>query len=689
MACGVPVLTSSTSALQEIAGGYAYLVDPMDVEAIAGGIVLLATDEKVRADYAELGKKRALDFSWDKAAERTLEVYAAALGAEAEGESRDPALRRSRSRVRTAVVHDWLNGMRGRRKVLEAILEVVPDPTIFTLFHVPGTVSPEIERFPIRVSPLNRLPFARRHYRHYLPLFPRAVEAFDLSGFDLVVSSSHCVAKGAIAPPGVPHLCYCHTPVRYAWDQFDAYFPPGDPLGGPKRALVRRLKEWDRDTAGPPDAIPRQLLRRRRPDPAPLRPRGRGLPSARRRRFLPRSWRAARGFSSRRRRPRPLQAIRAGDRGRRAPRAASRARRKGAGGGASPGDRRELALTDPDPHGHLGRGAARALPPLRVVRAAGRGGLRDRLRRGDGLRGARRGARPRRRHRHRRRRRDGRPLLRRGIGPLSRPQSAAPTPFPSGTLECGKGRSGSVPSASPGSSGARSRAFFHDPQDAPPGGHLPDLGPRRDPPRAGLRLRPALRPRDRSGPERSPGRVVVLPALPRDRRALAGRVLVLRPLSGRAPSIPHRRGDRRAGRHRPRDAPLDRRGGFLPGILLLAARSSALLRGGRVLRLRGPDRDPSLLRGGVEARHRRPPGARRRRRAARARRRRQAPRAPRGGPARGRARRRRPRQAGRRVQRRARDRHDARGRRDRRRARGSTRSSSLSRSRRTARCSPC
>ncbi|MEO8433068.1 MAG: glycosyltransferase family 1 protein [Acidobacteriota bacterium] len=82
MACGVPVLTSSTSALQEIAGGYAYLVDPMDVEAIAGGIVALSTDEKVRADYAELGKKRALDFSWDKAAERTLEVYEAALRGE-------------------------------------------------------------------------------------------------------------------------------------------------------------------------------------------------------------------------------------------------------------------------------------------------------------------------------------------------------------------------------------------------------------------------------------------------------------------------------------------------------------------------------------------------------------------------------------------------------------------------------
>jgi glycosyltransferase involved in cell wall biosynthesis len=151
--------------------------------------------------------------------------------------------------VRTAVVHDWLNGMRGGEKVLEAILDVVPDPTVFTLFHVPGAVSEKIESRPIRVSRLNGLPFTRRHYRNYLPLFPSAVEAFDLRGFDLVISSSHCVAKGAIAPAGVPHLCYCHTPVRYAWDQFDAYFPASDPLGGPKRALVRRLREWDRRTA--------------------------------------------------------------------------------------------------------------------------------------------------------------------------------------------------------------------------------------------------------------------------------------------------------------------------------------------------------------------------------------------------------------------------------------------------------
>jgi glycosyltransferase involved in cell wall biosynthesis len=155
--------------------------------------------------------------------------------------------------MRTAVVHDWLNGMRGGEKVLEAILPLLSDPTVFTLFHVPGSVSAGIERYPIRASFLNRLPGARRHYRDYLPLFARAVESFDLSGFDFVVSSSHCVAKGAIAAAQAPHLCYCHTPVRYAWDQFDVYFPAGQTRWRAlKSFFVHRLRDWDRSTADRP-----------------------------------------------------------------------------------------------------------------------------------------------------------------------------------------------------------------------------------------------------------------------------------------------------------------------------------------------------------------------------------------------------------------------------------------------------
>ena len=155
--------------------------------------------------------------------------------------------------MKTAVVHDWLNGMRGGEKVLETILPLLPDPTIFTLFHVRGSVSRGIERYPIRTSYLNELPGADRHYRQYLPLFARGVESFDLSKFDLVVSSSHCVAKGAIAPPGAPHLCYCHTPVRYAYEQFDVYFPRGQTrFRALKSFFVRRLRDWDVKTAGRP-----------------------------------------------------------------------------------------------------------------------------------------------------------------------------------------------------------------------------------------------------------------------------------------------------------------------------------------------------------------------------------------------------------------------------------------------------
>ena len=169
--------------------------------------------------------------------------------------SREPGIRehgREQS-LRTAVVHDWLNGMRGGEKVLEAMLPLLPDPTIFTLFHVPGAVSGSIEAYPIRTSYLNRLPFARTQYRQYLPFFSRAIESFDLSGFDLVVSSSHCVAKSAIAPAGAPHLCYCHTPVRYAYEQFEAYFPEGRTrFRALKKAAIDRLRRFDIATADRP-----------------------------------------------------------------------------------------------------------------------------------------------------------------------------------------------------------------------------------------------------------------------------------------------------------------------------------------------------------------------------------------------------------------------------------------------------
>ena len=121
-------------------------------------------------------------------------------------------------------MHDWLTGMRGGERVLEGLLEIHPNAEVFTLVHVPGSVSPAIERARVHVSFLDRMPAARALYRYYLPLFPAAIGSLDLRGFDLVISSSHCVAKGARVPEGVPHVCYCHTPMRYVWDQYESYF---------------------------------------------------------------------------------------------------------------------------------------------------------------------------------------------------------------------------------------------------------------------------------------------------------------------------------------------------------------------------------------------------------------------------------------------------------------------------------
>src|SRR5215475_16175717 len=124
---------------------------------------------------------------------------------------------------RVALVHDWLTGMRGGERCLEVFCELFPDAPLYTLLHVPGSVSAVIERRRIVTSFVQRLPTAATGYRRYLPLFPAAVRSFDLREYDLVLSLSHCVAKAVRVRPGALHLCYCFTPMRYVWDLEDAY----------------------------------------------------------------------------------------------------------------------------------------------------------------------------------------------------------------------------------------------------------------------------------------------------------------------------------------------------------------------------------------------------------------------------------------------------------------------------------
>lgn len=151
---------------------------------------------------------------------------------------------------RVAVIHDWLTGMRGGEAVLEAILEALPGADLFTLFHFPGSVSPAIEARTIRTSWLQPMAQRVRDYRAFLPLFPFASRSWDLSGYDLIISSSHCVAKSVDAK-GKPHLSYCHTPMRYIWDRFDDYFPRERPVRRAAGSVVAgALRKWDVRTAG-------------------------------------------------------------------------------------------------------------------------------------------------------------------------------------------------------------------------------------------------------------------------------------------------------------------------------------------------------------------------------------------------------------------------------------------------------
>jgi glycosyltransferase involved in cell wall biosynthesis len=154
-----------------------------------------------------------------------------------------------------ALVHDWLTGMRGGEKVLDLLVALLPDVSVFTMVHVPGTVSARIEAMRPHAAFVSGLPFAARAYRHFLPLFPAAVEQFDLDGFDLVISTSHCAVKSSIHPGRARHLCYCFTPMRYAWDQFDAYFGPRrlGPWSRLMRPVLAHLGRWDAATAHRPD----------------------------------------------------------------------------------------------------------------------------------------------------------------------------------------------------------------------------------------------------------------------------------------------------------------------------------------------------------------------------------------------------------------------------------------------------
>jgi glycosyltransferase involved in cell wall biosynthesis len=151
-------------------------------------------------------------------------------------------------KVRIALIHDWLTGMRGGEKVLEAFCELYPEAPVYTLLALPGRLSPTLAERTIHCSFLQRIPGIVHYYRHALPLYPAAIERFDLRGYDLILSSSHAVAKGVRPVGRALHVSYVHTPMRYVWDMFDQYFNKST-VGALKLAFIRlvaaRLRRWD------------------------------------------------------------------------------------------------------------------------------------------------------------------------------------------------------------------------------------------------------------------------------------------------------------------------------------------------------------------------------------------------------------------------------------------------------------
>ena len=150
--------------------------------------------------------------------------------------------------MKTAIIHDWLTGMRGGEKILEVFCELYPRADLYTLLHIPGSVSKLIEQRRIFTSFLQRLPAVKTKYRYFLPLMPKAIECFNLNSYNLIISSSHCVAKGVRKPKNALHISYCYTPMRYIWDMYNEYFGK-QRANLPQRAGIslfsNYLRKWD------------------------------------------------------------------------------------------------------------------------------------------------------------------------------------------------------------------------------------------------------------------------------------------------------------------------------------------------------------------------------------------------------------------------------------------------------------
>ena len=266
MTCGCPVLVSDIPPHREVCGEAALYCDPRDIDDVAAKIDRIMSDAALRERLIGLGRARAKLFDWQAAAREFFTVLGQLTGIAKRRKltlvRREPErLVASQSgyggalaNLRVAVVHDWLVTYGGAERVLEQILTVVPQADLFTLCDFFG---PDKRRHILdkdtTVSFLQKLPRAKTKYRSYLPLMPLAVEQFDLSGYDLVISSSHAVAHGVLTTSDQLHVSYVNNTMVYAWDLYHHYLRGAGLDRGPKgmlaKAVMHYIRTWDSASA--------------------------------------------------------------------------------------------------------------------------------------------------------------------------------------------------------------------------------------------------------------------------------------------------------------------------------------------------------------------------------------------------------------------------------------------------------
>lgn len=269
MSQGVPVVATNAGGVPEIIvhDKCGLLYEVGDVEGLVRHAARLLSDAELRGTMGRVGAARVRNhFTIASTVEKVEDVYLHILEADtAEAETRqvsmfDPqagpdgivASRNNRAPVkpRVAIVHDYLNQMGGAERVVAVFHRMFPDAPIYTTIVDRNRLLPELKDADIRTTFMQRIPGILKRFKHFFWLYPMAMRSMNLRGYDLVISSSSAYGKGAPAGPQTVHICYCHTPMRFAWD-FSSYMEssgvPGV-LKGIARIMVGPLRAWDRAT---------------------------------------------------------------------------------------------------------------------------------------------------------------------------------------------------------------------------------------------------------------------------------------------------------------------------------------------------------------------------------------------------------------------------------------------------------